>query len=447
MPPIIGGILNLVKIMYDPKTLQTVFQSLVGVRQSNTPGVPLILPPLSLSTTGKYVDDKNPLASTENMYYSAPNFDVNVYPNWSTGSNYPSGSIVSSIGIIYIANNNLTNDTMPPASDTINWSVYNPFNNWISQKVNQAIPNLFDEIFKRKKLLHMGKAILERIQLFRGGGNSNTPIVGKGRFVGFSIVPEQAEALWVYLDKVGLQASGANPSMAFYLYHSEQDDYIYKWTLNMGGARTFNWTSLLDNSSPPKENCIMKYLSQNTSGTYYFGYYENDLVGNAYSRNFDCSTSPCPGCDGQDVRLYNQWSRYTTLKNIQVPSTALMSDKSLFDTSKITYGERTNWGINLSLTVRCNLTDFISYNPSLYSEAIAMQTCKEFLEAIANGIRLGPSPAQTKLSAISALDPKAPGNWISSYNDSIEALNIDLSGFSKSCMPCEENKKARFFSM
>ncbi len=431
--------------MYNIKELQEAFSGLVGVRQSNIPGVPEISESLNASSSGLYVDDKNPLAATENMYYSSPNFQPSVYPAWVSGTSYQIKAKVNDGGLIFISKNAITSDLIAPHLDATNWDSYNPFNNWMLQKVTQAVPNMLGEVIKRKKLQHIGKAILERQQLYRGSASIYDKIIPKGRFVGFSILPQQAEALWVIIDKIGIQLTRAQ-SLTFYLYHSDSENALNTWSIDIDRENTFSWASLLDDDDIP--DCIMKYLSQNTSGIYYFGYYEDDIDGNALSKSWNCNSYPCAECDGTDILSYNVWSKYTTFRNISVPSGALDDKRKLFDTSMISYDQITNWGMNFSLTVRCDLTDFIIANLYLWAEPLCFQICKEFLEAIANGSRIGPTPAQTKLSAIAALDPKAPGNWIQSYNDNIDALNLDFSGFSNACMSCnEEKKKIRFFQI
>jgi len=228
-----------------------------------------------------------------------------------------------------------------------------------------------------------------------------------------------------------------------YLYDTNTLEKLSIWTYS-GEAQTFKWQDLVD--------CIMKYMDQNSSGSYIFGLYEDDLIDGNYiiSKKWNCSGAPCQGCDGTDVLLYNQWSRYTTFRNIQVPARGLNPERNLFDLETIAYDSATNWGMNFSISVRCDLTDYVIKNIYQWADPLAVQICKEMLEDIANGIRIGPSPAQTKLSAIAALDEKAPGNWITKtggYNDTIQALNLDLSGFSKACMPCETKGKGKNYIM
>lgn len=472
--------------MYDIKKLQDAFVSLVGVRQSNVSNVPEIDDDLSYSITGIYIDDKNPIASTENLYYSSPNFQPSTYPMWKSGSNYAKNIVTNDNGALFICINPLVNDMVRPSADNINWSTYNPYNIWVKQKYNQAVSNMMSAVISKKKLSHMAKAVLEKQQLYRGFGSIHNKIIAQGRFVGVSILPQQADGLLTIINQVGIQLTKSQEFLKFYLYHSDCQDAIGVWEIPIINENTFNWQPLLENSPLPwiinsayeagiyvsdgglyfKSNniivdsvtkpsldkvnwssvrlnpdCIMKYLNQNTSGVYYFGYYESDLVGQALSKSWDCTASPCYNCDGGDVQDYNRWSRYTSMQTICVSANDINEDRTIFDTKKVSNGNITNWGINLNITVRCDLTDFMIENKLLFADTFAFQVCKEFLESIATTTRLGPDPAQTKLSAIAALDAKAPGNWIKSYNDNIDSLNLDLSGFSNACMTCNEKGK------
>ena len=198
--------------MYDIDTLVSEFQSLVGVSQPNVPQVPLVSAPVSISTSGVYASSKNNLIQTENLWYAAPDFNINSFDQWTSGNNYPinfitvvgnnwykaiasvtnslvspsidanaqtwvsmqaylAGNISIYLGIYYIALNNVTSSTNP-LSDPTNWSVYthtwisyDPWNNWLLTKVNQAPVNMFAEVVKRKKLHGMAKAVIERQQL------------------------------------------------------------------------------------------------------------------------------------------------------------------------------------------------------------------------------------------------------------------------------------------
>jgi hypothetical protein len=428
--------------MYDIASLRTAFTSLVGILQSNLPQVPAISPPLSVSNSLVYVQDKHALVSLENIWYAAPLFNPNDYPAWVSLYPYTAGASVFYSGLLYQAKNNVTSATSPNADPT-NWAIYNPFQAWLQQKYNQAVSNLFAAVVIKKKLTHMQKAIMDRVRLYTGGGTIYQKVLSTSSFVGFEIVPQSAEGLLVFIDSVGIQSDTAQlaSTLTYYLYHSTVATPLLTWDAGAISANTFAWKDL---KSGGNFNAILEYLQYNTSGSYFFGYYQDDLVGSVLSKNWDCGASPCYSCNGSDLGLFNQWSKWVTLRNIQVQNKDLDIDRNLFNTNNIVRNNLTNWGLNMSITVRCDLTKFIIYNPLLWADAFAFQLAKEFLEAIAMSTRINPTNNQIQVAARSELDKKFTGAWINKYYDSLEALNIDLSGFSRVCQPCDDSKKIKW---
>jgi hypothetical protein len=430
--------------MYNLALLKEEFVSLVGISQPNVPGVPKVVEPLSLSLSGIYSNSKNPLVETENVFYSAPNFSPSVYPLWKLNAAYELGFVVSYDRIIYIAKANITDSLFPPPDAYPGqWDVYNPFNEWLLKKYDNAISNLFSEIVRRKKMLGMSKAILESQQLYKSFASNRRPIIKSGRFLAFQFFNQPAEGLIVLLNKVGFQATLEQSGLKFYLYHSDKLDKEGEWNFSSSSPMTFSWFDLKNIFEV--ENCIMEYMRNNSAGSYLFGYYEDDVNGNALSKEWDPSVVPCVTCNSDDIYFYNRWSRHTTIRPLSIPAAGLNTERTLPNLSMANYNDYNNWGMNIALTVKCDLTRFFIANKFQIADAFAMQICKEFLETIAKGIRLGPDPAQTKLAALADLDRSAPANWIKSYDDSIDALSLDFSGFNKSCMPQDSSKKMKKF--
>lgn len=422
--------------MYNPTELRVAFTGVVGLLQSNIPGVPYVSAPLTTSSSGIYAQDKHPLVSLENIFYSAPDFNINNYPIWSFGNNYFIGDQVNDGGFYFKSNSNLTGSSIAPHLDAVNWTQFKPYDDWLTQTFNKAVTNMFSEVVKLFKLQDLSKAILEKQQLFRGSGNRNEAIIPSGNGVGFEIITQQAECLLVQIDQLGTQFTQSQ-NLDFYLYHSSSKIYLKKFTVAVGANSSFSWSPIV--------NCIMMYLQQNTQGTYIFMYYESDLTGgnSAISKQWDCSSAPCSGCDGEDVTMYNRWSRYTAFRNIKISPLGLdlTNSRTLPDLSKATYGSQTNWGLNFSITVRCDLTEFITSTPFLWADSLAMQWCLELLRIIAQSTRIETFLAQIKIQARAELNLTERSTFINQYWQSINALKIDMSGFSEACQPCVSKSK------
>jgi len=426
--------------MYNPAAIQASFQKLVGILPPYDPRTPKLTGDLLDSDSGIYVQNIHPLCSLDNIYYAAPDFTVENWYAWESGNDYFTDDQVRYGNKIYQAVVDVPNSTVDPATaGTGVWIVINPFQNWVQQKYNQAASNMIMQIVQAKKLSGMGKALLERQQLYRGTGNINNLVIKQGRFVGYIIKPASSEGLIMQIDLAGIQSTAAQAELNFYLYHSSQEDPLGIFPIEITKPNTFDFQELLDGTAP----CVLPYMGGgvNSEGYYIFGYYEDDLVGQAISKSWNCAVVPCYACDGIDAEMYNRWSRFTTMRQVLFTSANIYPDRKLPNINNIGYQLGENWGVNFSITVRCDLTNTIIYSRLQLADAFAKQLAKEFITAIAQSSRVNPANAQIQTQARAELDVKFPGSWINDYNQAIEAANIDLSGFNAACMPKDASRK------
>lgn len=422
--------------MYNPQILVSSFAGVVGTRQSNRPGVPVISGTMASSSSGVFVQSKHPLVTLENIFDSAPDFNINKYPVWVSGSAYIINQVANDSGVLYKSKTNQSSSTVAPHSDATNWILSYPFSDWLQGIFNQAPVNMISEVIKQFKLQEMGKVILERQQLFMSSGNRHTQIVPSGNLVGFEMLIDSGEGLLVQIDKFGTQFT-EQQTLPIYIWHTGTNNFVYNFNLILGSGSSFNWVAVT--------TAIMQLnTTLNSVGTFLICYFEDDLnPGNqAISKEWDSASAPCGGCTGEDLLAYNRWSQYTAFRNVKFPSSAIdYVNFTLPDMTKAVYGSKTNWGLNLSLTIRCDLTNYITYNPNLYADTLAMQLALEFLKIIAQSSRIEPSLAQIKNQARAELNLLEKSTFINSYKDSIASLRVDLSGFSKACQPCNDRVK------
>ena len=420
--------------MFNPPLIQATFQGLVGMLQPNDPNVPPIPAGNALlqSDTGLYMQNIHPLCTLENLFYAAPDFTIYKWASWVSGQAYIAGQIINfTDGNLYKCISGVTSATTPP-NDATHWVIYTPFLNWLTQLYKQSATNYIGEVVKRKKLLKMGKALLEKQEMYRGYGNQNNLIVGLGRAVGFELKPAAVDGLLMQINQIGMQLSAAQSELNIYVYHSSQYAAVYIFHLSAISKQTFDWQDL--------ENCILgfKTNSSDTSGVWYLVYYENDLTGQAVAKTWDSTTAPCPGCDSINAAAYNKWSKYTRIRTIQVAAQNLDPGRNLFDINTVSYDSNSNYGINLSISVRCDLTQRIIDTRLLFGDGFAKQLAYEALKVIAYSSRVNPYNDKINKMAMADLDPKVSGAYIQDWDDAVDATNMDLTGFSESCMP-EDN--------
>lgn len=422
--------------MFNPPLIQATFQGLVGLLQPNDPNVPQIPTGNALltSNTGLYMQNIHPLASLENLFYAAPDFTIYKWAAWISGAAYVANNVVNyTDGNLYKCILAVTGTTAPPA-DATHWVLYRPFIDWLTQFYTQASTNYIGEVVQRKKLLKMGKALIEKQEIYRGYGNQNNLIVGLGRAVGFELKPAPVDGLLMQIDQIGIQLSAVQTELNLYLYHSSQLAPITVFHVANIGRQNFDWQAL--------SNCILGFKTHgtDTSGVYYLVYYEADLTGQAVAKTWDFTSAPCIGCDSVNAAAYNKWSKYTRIRTIEVAAQYLDPARNLFDINYISYNTNSNFGLNLTVTVRCDLTQRIVDTRLLFGDGFAKQLAYEALKVIAYSGRINPYNDKVNKMAMADLDPKISGAYICEWDEAVDAANMDLTGFSQSCMP-EDNTK------
>lgn len=436
--------------MYQPKAIQESFQELVGFLPPNDPNTTSVTGGLLNSDTGIYVSNVHPLCTLDNLFLAGPDFSPSKWPVWSSGSNYAANTVISYSASgntyqTYSAVNAIMNSTVDPVTaGTGVWAIYNPYQDYVQKQIyNAAASNLIGAVVQRKKLLHMGKAILERQQLYRGLGNSSNLIVNLGSAVGFEIRPASAEGLLIQVDQVGIQSSMAQEELTYYLYHTSRlGAPLQVFHTAIADPNTFDWNALTDINGKP---CILGYMGVdsvvevNTEGAYWFLYFQNDLEGQAVNKSWDCAALPCT-CDNANTTMYNKWSRHTRFRNIQIPGSSFDGSRNLLSTNFVSYDTNSNWGMNMSITVRCDLTGTVEYARLQFGDAFSKQLAYEILKVIAYSPRINPGEGGIKQAAQADLDSQIPAAFINDYWNAVETVNLDLSGFSSACMPKENEK-------
>lgn len=425
--------------MYQHKEIISGLKGLVAFYPANDPRYPKIDATLRTSTYGLYVD--HPLCTVENLYNAAPEFKSFTYPDWVSGSDYTIHEVVTESGSTYAAKSNLTNNTTAPSADTTNWQKIDPFSAWLAQQYDEAAINLVNDFVTRKKYERIGKSLLDMQELYRGAGMISNTVVKESRFVGFQIDFTNSHGLMLRIDKLGFQSS-ATGEVTFYLYNTSQVEAIGEYTVTLDTANNFEWFDLTE--------AIIGYMRDNNdaSSSYYFGYYEDDLTnGQAIRKEFDISAAPCGSCSSTNTDLYNAWSAYTAIRAIYVENSYLDDGRELFDLNGVKPHDNTNWGMNLKISVLCDITPMLLENKSLFAPLLSKRVSLELLDKIAFTTRMNTIADKTRRLAMADLDdnPKS-GSYLAKYYKELDAMVVDFSGFNSACLPREDKHRRIKFS-
>jgi len=421
--------------MYNVRQLQACFANLVGFKQPNDPNYPKLSPALTTSTSGKFVQNSHALCSMENIYNIGPEFNLYEYPDWVPTNDYFTGDYTKYEGVVYKYLMDVEGDPGNELPGTLPdvWKVANPFEDWLIDLYNGSVANLVSSLLEFKKLNNVGRSLIESTELFTGFGMLEDKVVKRGRFCGFQIATTKAKSLLVRIDRIGFQCDTVQ-EVTFYLYHSSQVDPLGTFTVNITRANSFSWAVVQD--------CMLSYIkgNLNSDGCFYLGYYEDELEGQAIFRDGNLM-QPCFSCGNSDVRLFNMWSKHMEIQSIVVLPAGINEDRTLFDERKIGYQYYQNFGINLSLTVLCDLTEFFCTNSAIFADCLTMQICLDILQQIAFNTRMNAISDKTKALAMADLDINLKsGSFKAEYIKMLMALDYDFSGFDSTCLPCNTRK-------
>lgn len=297
---------------------------------------------------------------------------------------------------------------------------------YLTQLRTAAVGKVLAEFTTRKKLTGAGKTVLQDAQLTNRSGEFARKVIKQGRFVGFALqlLPGAVRDVAVRISSVGTQLSEPDPSFRLFLFHSSQADAVAIYPLPRRDRVYFEWTT------------IEVPLSQYEGGEWCLGYFEDDLAGQAVDLQHDFGSRPGTCC-GSDFLHYDKWAPYVQVRGFAVPEA--WAAPGLWS-GIVNYVPGTNFGLNLKLSAECDLSDYFCRHRALFTTALQLQLAVDLLNAMAYSTRNNGVSAAVQTLALTELNnrPGQPG-LLTKLEKAIEALDVDLSGVSKPCLPCQTN--------
>lgn len=414
--------------MVNNSLIKSCFKNLVGFNNSFDPEYPMLSDSLRESRSGWFIDQVHPLCSIDNIYNAAPNFKNFVFDfrEWNIGL-FKKGDKVQYEGVNFRALADVIGDA-PPVSDTEHWEVYNPFSEWLENFLDASAINFANEFLTEKKLMMSTKGFIDSLDLYQGNGSMSDRIIKNGRFVGVQITTNKQEGLVVKINSVGLQIDTPQEDLKLYLYHSSQVQPLKIIDTKITNAGSFSWIAMDDLTLDGSE--------VNSDGVFFLGYYEDDLFGQALRREMDLMR-PCSSCSSFNINSFNTWSKYAKIKAFSVRESDLNQDRTVFEFDAPEFENSSNFGINLKISVYCDLSSLICKNINILAEAFAQKVALSLIEQIAFNTRLNVISDQTKQLAMSELTEKEDSSsFLMRYKRSLKAATLDLGGTSSICLPC-----------
>lgn len=419
---------------------------LVGWRQNYDSNSVIISESLTETESGMYYQDAHPLLTLENLSCIAPDFKNTSYPIHSTEEAYKKGTIVTLEDIYYKAIQDVPIDIN--ITDIEYWAETNLFSEWLETKTKASITKAINRYINEKISKGTYKALCEKKTLFDGTGRIYDVIKNKKNLVGFEIVPIRSKGVTTKINRIGLQFSEPG-DYTIYIMHSSNVEPYYIETFTKKKANTMEWFT-------PKQDIYLPYENDNidSGGSWYICYLQSKLPENsqAIRKNRDWSKGPCNECSKYEYESWKLWSKYLEvhpfyvneeLIDIESESDIEYEQIQLWDIENNLYAYDTNFGLNLDITISCDITDFIIEQKTMFQSYISLQVASDLLRELAYNANVRTnrhSINSSRMDILYELDGDSTSRKKSGVNYQLElafkALNVSTEGIDRVCLPC-----------
>jgi hypothetical protein len=233
---------------------------------------------------------------------------------------------------------------------------------------------------------------------------------------------------------------GATGNVRVYLFHSSQvEPMAFKDLTIQKGNGSFEWFNVKD--------WYMPYISDgnNAGGTWYLCYNQSDLPEGMEAVNVakDWSREPCGTCNIGSVEAWRELTKYLLISPFKVKaSETFVEYPELWDIEQNIYTNTCNYGMNVEVSVACDLTDFIIRERQVFATVLQRQVAYTLLRTMAMNPEVRVNRNQSNVSQqniLYELDGNTEGreNGLGmQLRKAYEALDIDTRGIDRICMMC-----------
>lgn len=410
---------------------------------------------LTVSESGLYFQQIHPLLTLQNMSCIAPDFKNMTFEEYNAEKPYSKGNVIKYGSLLYKALQNSTGKQ--PDIESEYWVETNPFSEWLESKTKASIQKAISRYCNEKIAQGTYKTLCENKTLFDGTGRLVDVVKNKKNLVGFEIVPIRAKGVTTKINKIGLQFTEPG-EYTLYLMHSSMDAPVKIIKLNKIRKNSIEWFSLND--------VYLPYQSEDNGagGSWYLCYFQSELPegSQAIRKDKDWSKEPCNSCSRREYLAWMAWSKYIEVHPFFVNEELIngMQDDfnddfnndfskqpiHLWDVENNQYTYDNNYGLNLEITISCDITDFIIEQRMLFQDIIAKQVAVDMLREFAYNANVRTNRHSINASRLDILyevdgDSSSMKKSGLSYqlDMAFKAIKLSTEGIDRVCLPCKNN--------
>lgn len=397
---------------------------------------------LTVSESGLYFQQIHPLLTLQNMSCIAPDFNNITFPEYNSEKEYSKGNVVGYQGTQYKALQKAQGKQ--PDIESEYWVETNLFSEWLESKTKASIQKAIARYCNEKTVEGTNKPLCESRTLFDGTGRLVDTVKNKKNLVGFEIIPVRAKGVTTKINKICLQFTKAG-EYTLYLMHSSMDAPVKIIKLNKIQDNSAEWFTV--------DDLYLPYQSEDNDagGSWYLCYFQSELPegSQAIRKNKDWSKEPCGSCSRRELLAWMAWSKYLEIHPFFVNEELInIEDESLhlWDVENNQYTYDNNYGLNLEVTVSCDITDFIVEQRMMFQDVIAKQVAVDMLREFAYNSNVRTNRHSINASRLDILyevdgDSSSMKKSGLSYqlDMAFKAIKLSTSGIDRVCLPCRNN--------
>lgn len=408
---------------------------------------------LTVSESGIYFQQIHPLLTLQSLSCIAPDFKNIEYAEYNPEMPYSKGNIVKYNDTAYKALQKSVG--RQPDIESEYWVETNPFSEWLENKTKASIQKAISRYCNEKIAQGTYKTLCESRTLFDGTGRLVDVVKNKKNLVGFEIVPVRAKGVTTKINKIGLQFTEPG-DYTLYLMHSSMDAPVKVIKLNKVRKNSIEWFSV--------EDVYLPYQSDDNDagGSWYLCYFQSELPegSQAIRKDKDWSKEPCGSCSRRELLAWMAWSKYIEIHPFFVNEELIEAINfnedfnndfakqpiHLWDVDNNQYTYNNNYGLNLEVTISCDITDFIIEQRMMFQDIIAKQVAIDMLKEFAYNANVRTnrhSINASRLDILYELDGDSSSMKKSGLNYQLDlafkAINISTQGIDRVCLPCKNN--------
>lgn len=323
---------------------------------------------------------------------------------------------------------------------------YEDLPTWLDVIETDAITELLNRIETEKQIKNVGKDIAKSDVVFNVGRKTSN-LTNESRFCGVMFELNNNIGLAAIINRIGMYLTAAVTDLDLYLFHSSQSQAIATYQFTTTKTNSFSW----------QEQRVELNYDDNTKGitggTWYLGYYQDDLALQASQAvqytAMNWVHGYCSGCGMKNADIaYKSISTRIAMKGFYVPSASLpVSKTEAFDPSVAVQTNNNNWGLNFNISIVCDMTQFWIDNRRTLANVIKMAVSMKVLEMMKFSSQINNVEEAVKIMIVRDLEGAQDTNnppLNEKLADAIEALRLDEGNLNKDCIPCARKPKTTY---